>query len=458
MQTGTKPQAGDARVRACVCLADRRRRRRDASEKLWRTAPAMAAAGLAAAVVSRLAGWSPAVPLTLLAVGVIGLSLYAYSSRRPRAVSDGVATIIDAEAGLAGELRSARWFAEREVTDAWSRFHLDRAANRLQGVEWTTLYPPVRARRARMVTGGLAIATLAIAIAEPFRDWVSPPPPPHVQQSSETAPAGTIVISPELQKQLEALLQAAERGTIPADRQSASAQDVRELLDALAGLKDADALKELARALDEDASGGATRTAQQLTTLAERAKRAAAMAATPPDVREALERLANDLSRAAAAEQLATAESQETAGVQEGQQAVAAKEGAAAGDKTMSIQFAKDASDDAGSMVIMMSSQGGGTGDAQPGVGPGGDAPYQHGTSKSSDLAQALRRETVEASDDDPGQSVPTDARRKTEQARAAVSFTGGEAGTFDRSRASAPPTVPESRRRDVRAYFIRKP
>ena len=48
--------------------------------------------------------------------------------------------------------------------------------------------------------------------------------------------------------------------------------------------------------------------------------------------------------------------------------------------------------------------------------------------------------------------------RRKTEQGRSTVGFTQGAAGQFDKSRAAAPPPVPEARRSGVQSYFVRKP
>ena len=47
--------------------------------------------------------------------------------------------------------------------------------------------------------------------------------------------------------------------------------------------------------------------------------------------------------------------------------------------------------------------------------------------------------------------------RRKTEEGQATAAFTNSAAGKSDRSRASAPPDVPESRRIDVQRYFTRK-
>ena len=72
-------------------------------------------------------------------------------------------------------------------------------------------------------------------------------------------------------------------------------------------------------------------------------------------------------------------------------------------------------------------------------------------------LAQAFSHETVEASQDNPGDNVETEVRRKTEQGTSSIAFTHGAAGQFDKSRAAAPPPVPEARRSGVQTYFIRK-
>jgi hypothetical protein len=74
------------------------------------------------------------------------------------------------------------------------------------------------------------------------------------------------------------------------------------------------------------------------------------------------------------------------------------------------------------------------------------------------DVTQALRRETVEAEKDTNGDNVPVEIRRKSEESQATTAFTHGKAATFDRSRAEAPPAIPEARRAQVEAYFIRHP
>jgi hypothetical protein len=52
---------------------------------------------------------------------------------------------------------------------------------------------------------------------------------------------------------------------------------------------------------------------------------------------------------------------------------------------------------------------------------------------------------------------VITDVHRKTEEGAATVGFARSASRTFDRSRAAAPPPVPEDRRQGVQTYFIRK-
>jgi hypothetical protein len=87
----------------------------------------------------------------------------------------------------------------------------------------------------------------------------------------------------------------------------------------------------------------------------------------------------------------------------------------------------------------------------------GGSGSQEAAAAAAMALAAAFSHETVEASQDNPGDNVETDVRRKTEQGTSAVAFTRGAAGQFDKSRASAPPPVPEARRSSVQTYFVRK-
>ena len=140
------PPAGHL-VRAGVARADRLRRSRETARRLWRAAPIAAALSVAVAGASRWAGWPVSVPLGAVALAGASLAGYVYSARRDHAVSDGTAAEIDAHAGLGGELRSAHWFSEREGQNPWIDLHLGRAAERLQGIDWSRLYPAVHSIR-----------------------------------------------------------------------------------------------------------------------------------------------------------------------------------------------------------------------------------------------------------------------------------------------------------------------
>ena len=76
---------------------------------------------------------------------------------------------------------------------------------------------------------------------------------------------------------------------------------------------------------------------------------------------------------------------------------------------------------------------------------------------KLANLGAALRKETIEAGADNPGDNVLTELRRKTGHGEASLGFTRS-AGTAERGRATAPPPVPEARRAAVKSYFVRKP
>jgi hypothetical protein len=194
--------------------------------------------------------------------------------------------------------------------------------------------------------------------------------------------------------------------------------------------------------------------------LAGRAQRAADAKAASPDTRKALENLGAQLADAAIAEQQAANESQSAGGQSPGKDAQAAN--AASSDAPpkldqSSIQFSKDSEPGAGAGMMMMSQQMGPKGQPGAGFGGAGNSGKPPNGGVAPELEQALRRETIEASDDTAGDNVLSETRRKTEHGQATVAFTHSAPGSSARSRAAAPPPVPEGRRAAVQNYFTRK-
>ena len=183
----------------------------------------------AAPVVVRWRHAPALIPLGLLAAAAGLWVLYAFVQRRRVRVSDATASAIDDEAGLAGELRSAAWFASRDVADSWTGLHLSRAADRLESLDLSHLYPAVRARRARVATFVMAAIAVLLVTPLPGRPQAVAPPP-----NAQSAPPPRAVqpialegVPAELPQELEALLTAIENGTFAARQPEA---DVEKLV------------------------------------------------------------------------------------------------------------------------------------------------------------------------------------------------------------------------------------
>jgi hypothetical protein len=451
------PSAASEAVRAALSAAARQRRVREVSAVVWRVAPGIAAAAMALAVIRRWTSWSPWVPVLVLLAGGAALAAYVLAAVRRHAVSDAVAAGVDEDAGLHGELRSASWFVDREQRDSWADLHLQRAAARLQTVSWATLYPAVRAPRARAATAVFAVAALALTVVLPQPVSVARTTPESQPPAKGAAPHGAPIaaelLPPELLAQLQALLAAAEMGdTTEADRLASSAE-LREFLNRLAA--DPDLLKKLAEALAaRDPSK--TPTARELKAMAERARKAADMASMSQDMRDALEKMADEAEMAEGEQQLTENEDGEPAAADASQKGDAAQSSSAGSMQDLSVQMSRQA-DAAGAAGIMMMSNADDQSAGPPGSGVGGSGSQEAAAAAAMALAAAFSHETVEASQDNPGDNVETEVRRKTEQGTSAVAFTHGAAGQFDRSRAAAPPPVPEARRSGVQTYFVRK-
>jgi hypothetical protein len=183
-------------------------------------------------------------------------------------------------------------------------------------------------------------------------------------------------------------------------------------------------------------------------------------AGLPEDVRWAVDDLAERLANASRERQTNPdnpAASEDTAETGAGSEQAATSE--ASTDSQMKLS--REAASDPGAGKMMMAgagAMGAMGGDSQPGAGGNNGARTGNQPDPLS-IAQALRQETVEASQDTQGKNVEKeDIRRKTEQGEATVGFSrAAPPSTVDRSRAQAPPVVPDARRALLLNYFIRQ-
>ena len=260
----------------------------------------MAAGCLVVAAATRWLHGPAVLPLTALSVAAAIVVARTYAARGGRA-TDLDAAIIDEDAGLAGELRSATWFAALPERDTWAEWHVARAAARLRGISLPQLYPPVPARRAQLTTAAflvLTVGTLALSMTSPSAarpDAATSPKTSALPKSSPGLDRPEAAL-PELQKQLEALLVAAETGVrLPTDMREIAA-DQRRLIAGIEALRAAGRLADLAHALAPASGARKDSPAAEVTALAERIRAAARRPNVAPEVREALEKVSETLS------------------------------------------------------------------------------------------------------------------------------------------------------------------
>jgi hypothetical protein len=432
-----------------VAQADRQRRARLADRVLSRTAPLAAAGLLALAVVGRFAEWPRWVPLAALGVTALVLGLFAILQRRALPTSDAIATAVDADAGLRGELRSAHWFeaiAPETDRDAWAAYHIDVAADRAAKVDWPALYPAVPAGRQWAGTALLSAAIIAMSVALPARVATAP------VDAAAIDPALAAQLPPDLAKKLAALMAQLQAGEADAKAKQLSLEEMKALmakLDPAMQKKLAEMLEKMALANPQDKARADAADARP-----ERAENSAA--GLPEDVRWAQEDLAQRAAQGNEDRQTNPknpSASSETGEKGMGSAQAEQKAGAAAESATPMVREA--AADPGGKM--MMGGGGPMGGDSRPGAG--GNQGAQQGAAEALLLAQALKRDTLEAHADALGENVEKDdLKKKTEQGKSALGYTRvAETRTFDPSRAAAPPPVPEARRQLLLNYFIRK-
>jgi hypothetical protein len=441
-------------VRDAVRDADRRRRSRDGLRQLAQLAPIAAGITLIAAAAGRIAGWPVTRSLLVFVLLAGGLAALYLVRRRSRPATDALAATIDADAGLAGELRSAHWFESNDARDAWTEFHLEQARRRVGAVSWSELYPRVRAARAWIATAALTAGAIALMITVPRTQ--SPIDPELAAEIAAVADQ----LPPDLQKRLDELLTAVKAGEPgAAEASEATLAELKELLaklDPELQRKLADLAQQLREKDFKNADEGDQRAGSDDPD---------SNAGMPEDIRWAAEDLAARLANANLDRK--TAEQNPAASSETGEKGPGSPqaENAPGQANQDGMQMMRQAASDPGASQLMMAAVGAMGGDSSSGAGgnqanncgPGSD-PAQCPQEFAS-IAQALRKELIEASADMMGENIKKteDLRRKTEQGTSSLGFTRiAPPATLERSRAASPPAVPDARRPLLFNYFIR--
>jgi hypothetical protein len=422
-------------------------------EALTRLTPIAAAVALVIALVGRFLGWPLAVSVVVLALLAGGLVLFAMYGRRAREISDPVALSIDADANLNGELRSAHWFATTGGGDEWSAYHVEQAADRVGRVDWPALYPPVRAMKSWALSAVLAIAAMAIAVEIPgigpnFRGAAAGP------QGEIAAKLAGEEIPEELRKKIEEMLANMTAEQMSAKEMDEKLANIKELMDQL----DPAMQKKLAELLKKQPLGENAETKRRDLDEEDKAERAEkgenSQAGLPEDVRWGLEDLAARLASANLDRK--TNEKNPSASSETGEMGKGSQQAEMQPGGQQQMQLMREAAKEAGAQM-MAGGAGMMGGDSQ--AGAGGNTGQKTGQADAKSIAEALRRELVEASADARGENVPIeDIRRKTEQGRSSLGFSKvAPLATFDRSRTAAPPAVPVARHQLLYNYFTRK-
>ena len=439
-------------IQDVVGRADRLRRDRSALARVARFAPWAGGAALLLAVTGRLAGAPP----TLAIMGVAGLAIVLgvlFLAIRGRSASEDVrAARVDADAGLAGELRSAHWFTRHPDEDEWTDFHVDRAADHARALDVASIYPPVRAGRAWGATATTVLAALAIIVTTP-----GPDPGLAASEAAATELSGEELLDtlpPELRAQLEALLKQMAEGGDASKVAEASLAELQKLMKDV----DPELSAKLAEMLEKAQEAGEIGEAGEKPPAADADMAKDTSAGLPEDVRWAVDDLAERLANASRDRQTNEdnpAASEETGEKGAGSEQAASAEGASA---EAQMKMTREAAADPGASKMMMGGAGAMGGDSRPGAG-GNQGGRGEGALDPLAIAQALRQELVEASADIKGKNVEKeDLRRKTEEGDATVGFTrAAPPSTVERSRAQAPPIVPDARRALLFNYFIRE-
>lgn len=432
----------DRRVQDIVAAADQQRRARDARRLLIRLAPLAGGLAVLVAISVRLLRGSSTISLVVLGVLAVAVAAMVFWLSRRRPSTDEIALRVDTDAQLAGELRSAHWFSKTGSGDEWISYHLNRAADRAAQVSWRELYPRESGTPAWLMSGVCVVAVVALAVIVPQRQ--------SLVAAGSTAETTTLPgLPPELQAKLDAMLAKMKAGTLQADEAT------------LADLKNIAKLDpKLQKTIDELMKNKLGQDAQKLKDgkpVDPADKERPSNGGLPEDVRWALEDLAKRLANSNQDRQ--TNDKNPAASDQTGEKGMGSDQASTqqANSTEAQMQLVREASSDASASQMMMG--GGGMGGQQSGQQGNNGAQKNAAEANVLAIAQALKKETVEANEDMLGKNVQKeDIRRKTEASKSGMGFTKvAPTATFDKSHATAPPPVPESRRPLLQNYFIRK-
>ncbi len=450
----------DPTLRATVAGIDQRRRARAVRARVAQLAPYAAGAGLVLALASRWFGWTAGVPAAALIALAVALVAMAWWGSRAMPVSDAAAASIDQDAQLGGELHSAHWFAGKSLPDAgagegtsWAAFHLAQASRRIQAVDWPALYPPVRVSRQWFTSGALvAVAVIALVVGPRSREAILASQ--GLTPEEIAAVMARDMLPDDIQAKINELLGEIAEGGLTDDQARLKMDELRDLL---GKLDEATKEAELAQGEASDELAGGEKPTDGSEQMAAKAEEAAqANAGLPEDVRWSLEDLANRLANAKEKPGDEAKNENPAASEQTGEKGNAA-DGAetAQMQEAAGMQMVREAASDAAEGQMMQGGGGAMGGDSK--AGASGNQGGQ-GQIDLKALAQVLRQEMIQAQEDQLGENIDTELRRKTEQSQAKVSFTRVPAPTtFDRSRAALPPPVPEAQRSLLQRYFQRR-
>lgn len=509
-------QASEAVLEA-VRQGELRLRRHALIVELSRAAVIAAAVPALLAAVRVLRPVPPALIIASFVVPALALAAWAMVRIGRHAAAERAARRMDADALLNDELVSAHWFAAHGPRTAWTDAQIDRAAARVAGVDWNAAQPAPRPRRAWVAAAVLVGVTVVLLFVP--TGTIGGPAMLGARESADAKKADAIEMietridetemSDADRMRAEEILDELKREGLTSEEAKALMAELEKLLgrepldaDALAemadALDDAPSIKDLAEALRNQQMAEAAKQARELAEKApgldrrEREKMADAMDKAADKSQKSLEDLANDMREAAeklrgddavemqkslekmadGLDQLAQeAEQRPADGLQEetqaleealGEQGQAAEQGDPGESNRQSSQSTGNMQGEGEGMAREAASMPSQSMAQMPGLGQMSGAPQVLPPQQQEALVDgkrrievALKEEMVRAHDESADSKPEELVDRKTERVDSSVQYRRVD-GTQDYDRASAQQegAVPESLREVVRKYF----